>query len=209
VKFVGLTGGIGAGKSTVGAGVAARGVVVLDVDLLSRELQEPGRPFFEEIVARWGPAVLDAGGRLDRAALANLVFGDRKQLGELTMMAAPLVEREIVERASAYAGSETVVMVEAALYLTPMYGMTDIVVVDVPTEVAVGRLVQQRGMSEPDARARVAAQLGREARLEHAGFVVRNEGPIEALAPQLEALVAWLHTRPDAAPTLQRASSSD
>jgi dephospho-CoA kinase len=206
VKFAGLTGLIGAGKSTVGAALAGRGAVVIDVDKVSRELQEPGQPFYEQIVARWGEAVV-GDGRLDREALAAIVFSDRAQLGELTLMAAPLTEQEIVRRASAHSGTDTVVIAEAALYLAPMYGMTGLVVVDVPVEVAVSRLVTQRGMSEADARARIASQIPRELRLEHAGFVVDNSGPLEDLVSQLDVLFAWLQTLPDATPTVDRQST--
>jgi dephospho-CoA kinase len=208
MKFAGLTGVIGAGKSTVGAGLTARGAVVLDVDAVSRELQEPGRPFYEQIVARWGTAVVDADGYLDRQALAAIVFSDRTQLGELTLMAAPLTEQELVRRASLYSGTETVVVAEAALYLAPMYGMTGLAVVDIPVEVAVTRLVTQRGMSEADARARIASQLPREVRLQHAGFVVDNGGPLEDLPSQLDALFAWIRALPDATPTVDRSPTA-
>jgi dephospho-CoA kinase len=207
MKFVGLTGLIGAGKSTVGSGLAARGVVVLDVDNVSRELQEPGRPFYEQIVARWGEVVVRADGHLDREALAGVVFSDRAQLGELTLMAAPLTEQEIVRRASAYCGTDTVVVAEAALYLAPMYGMTGLVVVDVPVEVAVTRLVTLRGMSEREARARIASQLSREVRLQHAGFVVDNGGSLEELQSQLDTLFVWMRALPDAIPVVDRRST--
>lgn len=207
MKFAGLTGGIGAGKSTVRAGLAGRGVVVLDVDELSRELQEPGRPFYQQIVARWGEPVVGADGRLDRQALAAIVFADRSQLGELTAMAAPLTEQEIVRRALVHLGTDALVVVEAALYLAPMYGMTGLAVVDVPVEVAVSRLVAQRQMSEQDARARIALQPSREVRLEHAGFVVDNSGPLEDLCPQLDQLCVWMQALPDATPTLERRPS--
>jgi dephospho-CoA kinase len=207
VKFAGLTGVIGAGKSTVGAGLAALGAAVIDVDKVSRELQEPGQPFYEQIVARWGEVVVGADGRLDREALAVIVFSDRAQLGELTMMAAPLTEQELVRRASAHSGTDTVVVAEAALYLAPMYGMTGLAVVDVPVEVAVTRLVSERGMSETDARARIASQIPREVRLEHAGFVVDNSGPREDLPPRIDALFAWLQGLPDATPTVDRQST--
>lgn len=208
VKFVGLTGVIGAGKSTVGSGLAARDAVVLDVDSVTRELQEPGQPFYEQIVERWGEAVLGVDGRLDRGALAAIVFADRAQLGELTLMAAPLTEQEIVRRASNYEGTDTVVVVEAALYLVPMYGMTGLAVVDVPTDIAVTRLVNGRGMSETEARARIASQLPREVRLEHAGFIVDNSGSVEDLQPQLDELLTWIRTLPDATPTVDRRPTS-
>jgi dephospho-CoA kinase len=206
VKFVGLTGVIGAGKSTVGAAIAARGAVVFDVDQITRQLQRPGQPFFEQIVARWGESVVGADGQLDREALAAIVFSDRSQLGELTLMAAPLTEQELVRRASEYVGTDSLVVAEAALYLAPMYGMTGLVVVDIPVEVAVGRLVTQRGMSDADAQARIAAQLPREVRLQHAGFIIDNSGLLEDLSPQLDQLMIWIQGLPDGTPTFDRGS---
>ena len=108
MKFVGLSGGIGSGKSTVAARLVERGAHVIDADVLSRELQQPGQPLFDQIVARWGPDVVDAEGRLDREALGRIVFADQQQLTELTMMAGPATEQELVRRrAAAYQGRRT------------------------------------------------------------------------------------------------------
>ena len=209
MKFVGLTGGIGSGKSTVRAALAARGATTIDVDAVSRALQEPGRPFFEQIVAHWGDVVVADDGRLDRAALAEIVFSDREQLGVLTGMAAPLTEAEVVRIASEHLDDPgAVVVVEAALYLAPMYGMSGLVVVDAPVEVAIARLVDDRGMNDADARARIASQLPREQRLEHADYVVHNDGSIEALEAQVDALLDWIRQQPDAVPTLERTARS-
>jgi dephospho-CoA kinase len=206
MKFVGLSGGIGSGKSTVAAKLAARGAHVIDADVLSRELQQPGKPLFDQIVARWGDRVLDADGRLDREALGRIVFADREQLAELTMMAAPITEQELVERALLHRGTDDVVVAEAAMYLRPMYGMEGLIVVDTPIEVAVSRLVCQRGMPEEDARARVASQLPREVRLEHADFVVDNGGTVDDLDARIEEAWEWIRGLPDATPHLNPAS---
>jgi dephospho-CoA kinase len=203
VKFVGLSGVIGAGKSTVGACLADRGADVIDVDVVSREMQEPGGPLFEKIVARWGDAVLDADGRLDRAALGAIVFSDRAQLGELTIMAAPLTEEAIVARASHSLGTDRVVVVEAAMHLTRAYGMEGLLLVDVPPDVAVERLVSFRGMTEDDARARLGSQLPRETRLEHADFVIDNGGAPAELEAHVEKAWVWIQTLPDASPRLE------
>lgn len=202
MKFVGLSGIIGSGKSTVGAALARRGADVIDVDLVSREMQEPGGPLFLEIVARWGDTVLDADGRLDRAALGAIVFHDKAQLGELTMMAAPLTESAIVTRASASLGTDRVVVVEAAMHLARAYGMEGLVLVDVDPELALTRLVEQRGMDEEDARARLASQLPREVRLEHADFVIDNAGTPEELDSRVDEAWAWIAALPDATPAL-------
>ena len=204
MKFVGLSGGIGSGKSTVAAGFAARGAHVVDADLLSRELQQPGEPLFDQIVARWGSDVLDAEGCLDRAALGRIVFADPEQLTELTMMAAPITEQELVRRALLHLGTDDVVVAEAAMYLQSMYGMEGLIVVDTPVELAVSRLVQQRGMPEEDARARIARQLPRETRLQHADFVIDNRGTIDELETRIGEAWDWIRALPDATPHLDR-----
>lgn len=204
MKFIGLSGIIGAGKSTVGRGLSGLGAHVLDVDVLTREIQEPGQVYYEQIVAEWGPAVVGADGRLDREALASTVFSDRAQLGKLTLMAAPLIEAAIMDRASPYIGTDDVVVCEAAMYLRPMYGMAALMVVDVPVEVALHRLVTERGMDEDDARKRIASQLPRETRLEHADYVVDNAGAPEELTPRIDAAWTWIQSLPDSVPTLTR-----
>jgi len=205
VKFVGLTGGIGSGKSTVRRVLADRGTVTIDIDEVNRALQEPGHPLFEQIVHRWGPTVVDPDGRLDRAALAGIVFGDTAALRELTSMAAPLTEAEVVRLASEHIDDPgAIVIVESALYLRPMYGMSGVVLVDVSPETAVTRLVTDRGMTEAEARSRIAAQLPREQRLAHASYVVLNDGSLEALEAHLQPLLTWLRSQPDAVPTLAR-----
>ena len=204
MKFVGLAGGIGSGKSTVGARLAARGALVIDVDQVSRELQEPGAPVYEQIVARWGDGVLDGDRRLDRAALSRIVFADRDQLIELTMMAAPHTEEAVVGRAATCLGTDRVAVMETAMSLAPMYGMEGMCLVDAPAEVAIARLVAHRGMSEDDARARLANQLPRETRLEHADFVIDNSGDVGALEDQIEQAWTWIHGLPDATPKLAR-----
>jgi len=204
MKFVGLSGVIGAGKSTVGGLLRARGADVLDVDQVSREMQEPGGPLYRKIVERWGDAVLDVGGRLDRPALSAIVFNDRAQLGELTMMAAPLTEQAIVDLASRALGTDGVVVCEAAMYLTRMYGMEGLLVVDVPPDLALERLVRDRGMTEEEARARLGSQLPRETRLEHADFVIDNSGTPEELEARIGEAWSWIETLPDATPTVDR-----
>jgi dephospho-CoA kinase len=202
MKFVGLAGGIGSGKSTVGEQLARRGAEVIDVDAVSRELQEPGQPLYDRIVARWGDGVVAPDGRLDRAALAAIVFRDRAQLTELTSMAAPFNEEAIVQRASVCLGTDRVAVVETAMSLTSMYGMRGICLVDVAPDVAVERLVTHRGMSEDDARARVASQLPRELRIEHADFVIDNSRGLDALEVHVARAWQWIHELPDAIPTL-------
>jgi dephospho-CoA kinase len=202
LKFIGLSGGIGSGKSTVAAKLAARRAHVIDADVLSRDLQQPGQPLFDQIVARWGTGVLDADGRLDRGALGRIVFADRAQLDELTMMAGPVTEQELVRRARLHQGTDDVVVAEAAMYPGPLYGMTGLLVVDAPVEIAVARLVRHRGMPEADARARIASQLPRETRLEHADLVIDNGSTLDALDDAVRGAWDWIWSQPDATPHL-------
>ena len=204
MKFVGLAGGIGSGKSTVGRLLAQRGAHVIDVDQLSRDIQRPGTPVFDAIVERWGPEVVDRDGTLDRIALGRIVFADPTELAVLTAeITGPAIEAALIERARAYLGTDDVVVVESAMFEggeRRIYGMTGVIVVDVPTETAVARLVR-RGMDEDDARTRIARQIPREARLAHADYVIDNSEDSERLEQQVDAAWRWILTLPDAVPT--------
>jgi dephospho-CoA kinase len=201
VKLVVITGGIGCGKSTVSARLTALGADVIDVDVLSRELQQPGKPLFEQIVARWGVDVLDPSGNLDREALGRIVFQDQEQLFALTMLAAPITEDALISRALLHEGTDDVVVLEAAQFRGRQYGMEGIIVVDAPVELAVRRLTESRGMQEADARARIASQLPRDERLAEADLVIDNSGAIESLGPQVARAWAWIRELPDGVPT--------
>jgi dephospho-CoA kinase len=203
VKLVGLAGGIGTGKSTVGRLLAERGAHVVDVDQISREVQQPGNPVFDQIVARWGPEVVAGNGQLDREALGRIVFADREELGALTLMTGDAIAAEVVRRAEAHLGTDGVVVVEAAMMpggKNKIYGLEGVIVVDAPPEVTVARLVRERGMSEDDATTRVQAQQPREQRLADADHVVDNAGSPEQLAAAVERAWAWIATTPDATP---------
>ena len=156
VKLAGLSGGIGSGKSTVAARLAERGAVMIDVDQLSRELQQPGRPVFVAMVERWGTAIVRADGELDRQAVADIVFRDRDEVAAIHAMTNEPMEEEIYARVSAHHDRDEVVMLEAALLAGAprLYGMAGLLVVDTPEESAIARLVSMRGMSEEDARER-------------------------------------------------------
>ncbi|HEY2330480.1 MAG TPA: dephospho-CoA kinase [Acidimicrobiales bacterium] len=201
MKLVGLTGGIGCGKSTVASRLRARGADVIDVDILSRELQQPGQPLFDQIVERWGPGILDPDGGLDREALGRIVFGDREQLVALTMMAAPITEDALINRAMLHHGTDDVVVLEAAQFMGRQYGMEGIILVDAPVDVALIRLTDIRGMSEADARARMASQLPREQRLAEADFVIDNRGGLDGLDGPVAQAWAWIQELPDSTPT--------
>jgi dephospho-CoA kinase len=199
VILVGLTGGIGSGKSTVSAMLAARGAVVVDADAITRELQQPGQPVLDAIVERFGPGVLLPDGALDRAALAALVFSDPDALADLNAIVHPAVGAEIARRIEAAAGTDAVVVLDIPLLAeNPRKGLAATVVVDAPVDVAVDRLVRLRAMDEADARARIARQATREERAARADRVIDNTGDLEALEAQVEDLWAWLQTLPHA-----------
>jgi len=201
VKLIGLTGGIGAGKSTVSSALRERGAVIVDADAITKELQQPGTEVFAEMVAQLGDGILAADGTLDRQGLADIVFNDKEKLQQLQAIVWPAVAKETFARIQANAETDNVVVLDIPLLLEKgRYGMAGILVVDTPVDVAVQRLVEHRGMAEDDARARIANQPSREARRELADFVVDNSGSPDDLAPQIEAAMAWIATLPDWAP---------
>lgn len=182
----------------MGAGLVARGAVLIDADQIVRELQEPGRPVFEAMVERWGPAVVAADGTLDRAAVAAVVFNDARELAALNSIVHPAVGAELAERRAA-AAADAVVVLDIPLLvradgepIAERYrNLSGIVVVDADPETAVQRLVDQRGFSAEDARSRVASQADPESRLAVADFVIDNNGTPEDLEPQIAACYRW------------------
>ena len=193
---VGLTGGIGSGKSTVSRLLSSYpGVVVVDADLLAREVVEPGSPGLAAVVEEFGPGVLRPDGALDREALGAVVFGDETRRKALSAILHPLIGELSAQRwADAEAGGAVVLVHDVPLLVeSHMEGMYDeVVVVDVPLEVQVQRLVVQRGMTETDARARIASQADRETRLASATRVLDNSGTVDELASQVRALAGEL-----------------
>ena len=192
---VGLTGGIGSGKSTVSALLASYGAVVIDADLLAREVVSPGTPGLAAIVEGFGAGVLLPGGGLDRPALGAIVFGDPAQLARLNAIVHPLIAARTADlrRAAESAGAPVVVHDIALLIENGLAGQYDeVVVVLAGPEVQLDRLVRLRGMADADARARMAAQASDEQRLAVATRVLHNAGSLEALEPQVRALWAGL-----------------
>jgi len=186
---VGLTGGIGSGKTEVARRLGALGAVVIDYDLLAREVVAPGTSGLRRLVEEFGAAVVDAGGGLDRRRVADLVFADPAALARLNAIVHPLVAARAGEL-EAEAGPGDVVVHDIPLLaesgLAPAFDAVVVVDVEDP-EVAVRRVVA-RGLSETDARARIAAQASRADRLAVATHVVSNEGTIDALDRQVRAL---------------------
>jgi dephospho-CoA kinase len=198
MRVVGLTGGIGSGKSTVSARLAERGAVVIDADAITREVQQPGEPVFEAMVDRFGSGIVAADGTLDRQAVADLVFPDPEALADLNAIVHPAVGAAIAERMAAQVGTDHVVILDVPLLVeSGRDDMAGIIVVDVDPETAVGRLVAHRGFSEADARARISRQAGRDQRLAKADFVIDNEGSIDGLDEQIERCWAWIGSIPD------------
>lgn len=191
--LVGLTGGIGAGKSTVSALLAEHGAVVVDADQVARDLQAPGSPMLARMAERFGGHVLREDGSLDRAAVAAIVFGDsdeaRAALGDLNAITHPAIQDEIRARIEAHRGSDDIVVLDHPLLGEhPRDDLAATIVVDVPVEVAVERLVSARGMDEADARNRIASQITREQRLATATHVVDNSGDLESLRSDVASL---------------------
>lgn len=196
---VGLTGGIGSGKSTVSALLAQYGAVVIDYDQLARDAVEPGSPALEEIVDRFGPDVVAADGSLNRPALGSVVFADPVALADLNAITHPSIRRLGESRASA-AGADAIVVHDNPL-LVEMGAAAQcdvVIVVDVPVDVQVRRLVNIRGMSETDARARIATQATREDRTGAADLVIDNTGSLEELTRIVGGLWRELQVRASA-----------
>jgi dephospho-CoA kinase len=200
VLRVGLTGGIGSGKSEVSRRLAARGAVIIDADVAARQVVAPGTPGLARIAEAFGPGVLRPDGALDRERLGAIVFGDPAQLAKLNAITHPLIAEwmRAAERAAAAAArDEPIVVYDVALLaegaLWADYDL--VVVVDVPPEVQVDRLVSQRGMSPDQARARMAAQASREQRLAMADVVIDNSGSLDDLDRRVAEVWAGLKRR--------------
>ncbi|HQY16405.1 MAG TPA: dephospho-CoA kinase, partial [Ilumatobacteraceae bacterium] len=208
--LVGLTGGIGSGKSTVSAALAARGAVIVDADQVVRDVQQPGSPVLAKLAERFGAQVIAADGSLDRPALAAIAFADPDALKDLNGIVHPAVGAEMNRQVMQHVASERVVVLDIPLLTeNPREGLQGKIVVDVPLETQVDRLVRFRGFDEADARARISRQATREQRLEGAGFVVDNSGDTAALAPQIEQLWRWLQSLPQLPADYQFAGRKD
>lgn len=195
--LVGLTGGIGSGKSTVSSMLADKGAVVIDADAIVREVQEPGSPVISRLAETFGDSVVSEDGSLDRQAVAQIVFNDPDALKKLNAIVHPAVGAEMNRRIIEQRSTTNVVVLDIPLLTeNPREGLQARIVVDVPEETQVQRLVQFRGFEESDARARMSRQATREQRLAGADFVVDNSGPPEDLPAQIDALWEWLQTLP-------------
>lgn len=197
--LVGLTGGIGAGKSTVSIMLADRGAAIVDADLIARDLQAPGNPLLDVMAERFGRHIIDDNGALDRAAVARIVFNDKDALADLNGIVHPAMQAEIQRQIDEHRETDRVVVLDFPLLgENPRKGLAATIVVDIPVDVAVQRLVAQRGMDIDDARARINSQVSREERLERATHVIDNRGDHDELIAQVDALWEQLLALPPA-----------
>jgi dephospho-CoA kinase len=199
VILLGLTGGIGSGKSTVSAMLVAKGATLVDADAITREVQQPGSPVLAALAERFGADILDADGALLRQRLADRVFSDPEEVKALNAIVHPAVGEEIRRRLEDAREHGGVVVLDVPLLAeNPRWPLSGTLVVDTDTEVAIDRLVRLRGMDEADARARIARQATREERRARADRVVTNDGDLAALRRQVDDVWAWAQQLPEA-----------
>jgi len=194
VLAVGLTGGIGSGKSTVAELLVQLGAVLIDADAVAREVVVPGGPAYGPLVERFGAGILAADGTLDRAALAAVAFTDPDSLAALNAITHPAIGAVMAERRAAQEGTDHVVVLDIPLLRAAhrdLLSLAAVVVVDCPVELAVERLVAQRAFSRDDAEARVAAQVSRQERMDGADFVIDNSGDRAHLGREVQRV--WGH----------------
>jgi dephospho-CoA kinase len=192
---IGLTGGIGSGKSAVADLLVDRGAWLVDADVIAREVVEPGGPAYEPLVDRFGTGILTAERTIDRQALADIAFSSEQALADLNTITHPAIGIEMIERQQALAETDALVVLAIPL-LRAIHRETmvidRVVVVDCPTEIAINRLVTYRSFPEADARARIAAQISREERRSDADFVVVNDAGLTELGQEVERLWDWI-----------------
>lgn len=198
--LVGLTGGIGSGKSTVAARLIERGAILIDADAIAREVVEPGTPGLSAVVERFGPEILDGEGNLDRDALGAIVFADSAARKDLEAITHPLIGAVMAERMAEHAATDKIVVLDVPLLVEG--GRSDfssMVLVATHPDTQVHRLVSLRGMSEDDARARIAAQAPLDDKLARADHVIWNEATLDELTERTDEVWAELQAEAMAA----------
>jgi dephospho-CoA kinase len=201
VLAVGLTGGMGSGKSTVALLLVERGAKLVDADAIAREVVEPGRPAYGRLVERFGPGIVSADGTIDRPALAAVAFAGPESVADLNAITHPAIAQEMAARRAALEESDDVVLLDVPLLAPEHRGvlaLDAVLVVDCDADTAVERVVTQRGIPEWDVRARLAAQVGREERLRGADLVVDNCGDRAALEAEVERVWTALRAMAEA-----------
>ena len=197
---IGLTGGIGSGKSAVADLLVERGAWLIDADVVAREVVEPGGPAYEPLIERFGSEIVGPDGQIIRQALADRAFSDPAALEALNAITHPAIGIEMIERQQALSDTDALVILAIPL-LRPIHRETmtidAVVVVDCDTEIAIDRLVRYRDFPLEDARARIAAQITREERRAEADYIVVNEGGLDELHGEIDALWTWIGERRD------------
>ncbi len=189
MKRIGLTGGIGSGKSTVAAMLADRGAVVVDADQIARDLVEPGGSALAELVTEFGPRILQGDGSLSRAELAAMAFSDPRATERLNAIMHPMIRVEAQRRLAERPDADLVVYDMPLLVETGQADLVDlVVVVDVPESMQIERAIQFRGLDEADVRRRMTVQAGREERLAAADVVIDNSGDLDRTRVQVDDL---------------------
>ncbi len=192
---VGLTGGIGSGKTTVASMLAERGAVVVDADQIARELVEPGGSALATLVTEFGPRILQADGSLSRGELAALAFSEPEATTRLNAIMHPLIRAEAERRIAGSAGARIVVYDMPLLVETAQADLVDVVVVvDVPEDLQVERAVGMRGLDDADVQRRMTVQATRADRLAAADIVIDNSGTVDRTAEQVADLWRWLES---------------
>jgi dephospho-CoA kinase len=192
---VGLTGGIGSGKSAVADLLVERGAVLIDADQVARDVVAPGGPAYQPLIDRFGQGIVAADGTIDRQALANIAFADEESRLALNAITHPAIGIRMIEMRDALAATDHIVVLAIPL-LTALHRETvklhKVVVVDTPTDVALVRLLSQRGFDKADAEARIRSQISRDERCKEADYVLDNSGDRPALEREVAKLWDWL-----------------
>jgi dephospho-CoA kinase len=192
---VGLTGGIGSGKSAVADLLVERGAALIDADQVARDVVAPGGPAYQPLIDRFGPGIVAADGAIDRPALAAVAFANEETRLELNAITHPAIGIAMIQARDALADTDHIVVLAIPL-LTALHRETvklhKVVVVDCPTDIALGRLLSQRGFDRADAEARIRAQITREERKKEADYVLDNSGDRTALEVEVAKLWEWL-----------------
>jgi dephospho-CoA kinase len=195
---VGLTGGIGSGKSAVAERLVERGAVLIDADQVARDVVAPGGPAYQPLIDRFGEGIVAADGTIDRPALAAVAFADEESTLALNAITHPAIGITMIEARDAWAGTDKIVVLAIPL-LKAMHRDTVrlqvVVVVDCPTDIALERLLTQRAFDRADAEARIRAQISREERVKEADYVLDNAGDLADLEREVTKLWDWLQVQ--------------